>query len=102
MDMNTDIKFDDTKYNSGEIDRTTSAPSHNSTTIIKYITPRVISSNVSNNFQGSLNNVGWSNTNSNYPPIATTHGLATLIQTPRFSTLSSIHSIDGARIIDEV
>jgi chromosome segregation ATPase len=100
--MNTDIKFDDNKYNSNEFDRTTSAPSHNSTTIIKYITPRVIVPNVSNSFQGSLDGLPLSNINSNFPPTATTHGLASLIQMPRFSTISSIHSIDGERIIDEL
>jgi hypothetical protein len=100
--MNTDIKFDDTKYNSGGIDRTTSTPPHNSTTIIKYITPRVITSSVSNNLQGSFSSTGWSNVNANFPPTATTYGLASLVQTPRFSTISSIHSIDGERIIDEL
>ena len=100
--MSTDIKFDDTKYNSHEIDRTTSALSHNSATIIKYITPRVISPNVSNNFQGSLNNLSLSTVNSNFPPTASTHGLAALIHTPRFSTISSIHSINGERTIDEL
>jgi len=101
--MNTDIKFDDAKYNPDEFDRTTSAPSHNSTTIIKYITPRVIAPNVSNSFQGSSGSLGRSNVNTNFPTTTTTtHGLASLIQTPRFSTISSIHSINGERIIDEL
>jgi DNA-binding FrmR family transcriptional regulator len=101
MDTNTDIKFDETKYNSNEIDRRTSVTSHNSTTIIKYITPRVITPSVSTSFQGSLGGIGSSNVNSNYPPTATTHGLATLVHPARFSTIPSIHSIDGERIIDE-
>lgn len=99
--MNTDIKFDDTKYQSNEFDRTTTASSHNTTTIIKYISPRVITPNLSTSFQGSLNNLSTSNISLTYPSTTTTHGLASLNQTPRFSTISSIHSIDGERIIDE-
>ena len=37
-----------------------------------------------------------------FQPTTTTHGLASLVQTPRFSTISSIHSINGERIIDEL
>lgn len=99
--MNTDIKFDDTKYISNEFDRPTTTPSHNATTIIKYITPRVITPNLSNSFQGSLNNLSAPNIHSNFSSAITTHGFASLNQTPRFSTISSIHSIDGERIIDE-
>ena len=97
--MSTNIKFDETKYNSDDIDRTTLANPHNSNTIIKYIIPRVISSNTSGNLQGSL---GYPNVNTNYPARAPTHGLAALIQMPRYSTLSAIHSIDGERTIDEL
>ena len=101
MDMDTDIKFDETKYNSGEIDRRTSSAAHNANTVIKYITPRVITPSVSTSFQGTLGGIGSSNVTSNYSPTATAHGLATLVHPTRFSTLPSIHSIDGERIVDE-
>ena len=85
-----DVKSNEMKHHSSEI---ASESSQNSSTVIKYITPRVISSRVPTSYPGSLNSL-------NQSPIGTTHGLATL-NPNRFSTIPSIHSIDGERMIDE-
>ncbi|CAF2785426.1 unnamed protein product [Rotaria sp. Silwood2] len=99
--MDTSIKFDDSIYKSAEYYRNTSAPSHDSKTIIKYIAPRVIKANPTNNPQGLHRCIAWANVGSNFATTAVSHGLASLIQNSKYSTMSSIHSIDGKRIIDE-
>ncbi|CAF3384264.1 unnamed protein product [Rotaria sp. Silwood1] len=101
MDIDTSIKFDDSIYRSNAYNRNTTAPPHNSKTIIKYIAPRVIKTNSINNAQGLNRGVCWSNVASQFATVKITHGLASLAQNPKFSTMPSIHSIDGERIIDE-
>ncbi|CAF0720099.1 unnamed protein product [Rotaria sordida] len=99
--MDASIKFDDTIYRPKKCNRNTSAPPHNSKTIIKYIAPRVIKANPTNNAQGLHRGTGWLNVSSHFSSATSTHGLASLVQNPKFSTISKIHSIDGERIIDE-
>ncbi|CAF3308193.1 unnamed protein product [Rotaria socialis] len=101
MATNTKVKLVDTMYKPHEYDRITSAPPHDSKTIIKYIIPRVIKPSTSNDPQGALRKVGWPKNGSNYPVAAKTHGLASLVQNSTFSTISPLHSINGERIIDE-
>jgi chromosome segregation ATPase len=104
MAMNTEVKIDDNKYYSGKLDRTTSAPRHNPGTIIKYIAPRVISSNISGCIQGSPHGFAWCNIGSTFPTALTTTaslGLASLVEHSLYTTIPSIHSINGERIIDE-
>jgi hypothetical protein len=103
MAANSDVKFDGDKYDPNKFNRSTSAPAHKSSTIIKYIQPRVVGPNLSNSFQGVLRSTAWSNVSSNFQTTAKTasHGLATLVQSSTFSTLSPMHSIDGERSIDE-
>ncbi|CAF0978722.1 unnamed protein product [Rotaria magnacalcarata] len=101
MATNTKVKLVDTMYKSHEYDRITSAPPHDSKTIIKYIIPRVIKPSTSNDSQGALRKIGWPKNGSNYPVAAKTHGLASLVQNATFPTVSPLHSINGERIIDE-
>ena len=93
-------------YNSTELDRPTTATSFDSRTVIKYIAPRTLGINHANTFQGSLRNFALANVGSNLNPTGptattTSHGLASLVHTPTFSTISPMQSIDGDRAIDE-
>jgi chromosome segregation ATPase len=100
--MDTAARFDDMKYNYSKFDRTTWAAPHDSRTVIKYIAPRVIAPKTSNSFQGSSRGVAWSRVGLSLPPATPTDsGLATFVQSSTYSTISSLHSIDGERIIDE-
>jgi hypothetical protein len=103
MAMSADMKIDDSKFDLTQLDRPTTAPSYNSSTVIKYLAPRTLGLNLSNSFQGSLRNFNLSNTGSSFAtsPVTTSHGLVSLIQSSTFSNMSSIQSIDGDRVINE-
>ena len=97
MDGDIDVQSDETQDHSSETNRTISESSHSSATIIKYISPRINTPKLSRSFQSSLNNI-----DSNYhSPTVITHGLATVYPT-RYSTIPSIHTINGERMIDEL
>ena len=93
-------------YDSVELDRPTTATSFDARTVIKYIAPRTLGINHSNTFQGSLRNFALSSVGAdlNAPAATSTtisHGLASLVQAPNFSTTSRMQSINGDRAIDE-
>ena len=106
MAGNTVAQVTRNTYDSGELDRPTTATSFDSRTVIKYIAPRTLGINHANSFQGSLRNFALANVGSNLNPTGptattTSHGLASLVHTPTFSTISPMQSIDGDRAIDE-
>lgn len=106
MAVNTVAQATRNAYDSDELDRPTTATSFDSKTVIKYIAPRTLGINHSNTFQGSLRNFTLANVGSNLNPTGptattTSHGLASLVHTPTFSTISPMQSIDGERAIDE-
>jgi hypothetical protein len=80
-------------------------PSNDTRTVMKYIGPRTIGINHTNNFQGSLRNFALANLRSTANVTLTTatasHGLASLIPNQTFTSLSPMPSIDGQRVIDE-
>ncbi|CAF0866559.1 unnamed protein product [Adineta ricciae] len=79
--------------------RTKSTRSDDDASGIKYIRPRVIAPNA---FQGPFRGIAWSNVGTNHAVVTTNDlGLATLVQPPNFTTIPSLHSINGERIIDE-
>ncbi|CAF3349728.1 unnamed protein product [Rotaria sp. Silwood1] len=100
--MDRDNTIDSSTYNT-ELNRPTTAPPHQSTTVIKYMAPRTLALNLSNNFQGSLRSFALPNVDASLaaPTLTTAYGLVSLIQTPPSSTLSPIHNIDGEHIIHE-
>ncbi|CAF0866652.1 unnamed protein product [Adineta ricciae] len=99
MNTKTVAKFDDSKYQSDVYQRTKPTRSNEDASGIKYIRPRVIAPNA---FQGPLRGIAWSNVGTSHAVVTTAdHGLATLVQPPNFSTIPSLHSINGERIIDE-
>ena len=75
-----------------------------SQTSIKSIKPNVVGQNFSRNIQGSLIGLSWPFVASNFDGSArtTNFGLAAAVNPAQFTTISSIHSINGERIIDEV
>jgi chromosome segregation ATPase len=103
MAMSTVVNIDDSKYDSDELDRPTTAPPYNSTAVIKYMSTRTLGLNLSNSFQGSLRNFELSNSRPNFlpSPVTTSHGLASLVESSPLSRISSFDSIDGELMIDE-
>jgi len=87
------MRRDVSKYESQELDRPTTARSYKSTTVIKYIATRTLCPNLSNSFQGSLRNFDFIPS-----PLTTSHGLASLVENSR---LSSLDSINGELTIHE-
>src|SRR5579871_3359600 len=98
MAMNTDVTINGSKYDVE--DRPTTAPSYQSATVIKYMGSRA---NLSSSLPGSLRNFTLSKTGANFltSPTTTSHGLVSLVDTSSMTTMSSVQSIDGERIINE-
>ena len=96
---------DDNKYDLDESDGQTTTPSYKSTAVIKYMATRTlgINNNNSNSFQGSLRNFELSHSGSNFVPssITTSHGLASLVESPPLSRIPSFDSIDGELTVHE-
>lgn len=101
--MSRNTHLDHTTYDDEEFSRPTTAPAHQSTSIIKYTTPRPIGLNLSNNFHGSLRNFALSTVESNLiaPPVTTNYGLVSLVETSAVATISPLTSIDGDLIVHE-
>jgi hypothetical protein len=97
------MKLHDSKYELKELDRPTTAPPYESSTVIKYMGPRTLGVNLSNSVQGSLRNFATSNIGPGFgtSPVTTSLGLVSLVQSSTLSTISPLHSIDGDRVIDE-
>ncbi|CAF3699345.1 unnamed protein product [Rotaria sordida] len=100
MDRNT--KIDHHRFNS-ELNRPTTAPPHQPTTVIKYMTPRTIGLNLTNSFQGSLRNFTLPNIDSSLvaPTLTTNYGLVSFVQAPLSSAVAPIQNIDGEHIRHE-
>lgn len=103
MAMNIVVDIAERTYDSDELDRPTTAPPYKSTTVIKYMATRTLGLNLSNSFQGSLRNFELTSSVSNFQPspITTSHGLASLVESPPLSRMSSFDNIDGELTLDE-
>jgi DNA-binding FrmR family transcriptional regulator len=93
-----------TNYSLDEYERTAGASFSNQGAVVKYISSRVVGHNLSQHLPGGWFCFPWASLSPNVvvPASTTTVGLALTGHTPNFTTISSIHSINGERFIDEL
>lgn len=93
-----------TNYSLDEYERATTGSSSDQGNVIKYIGPRVVGHNLSTHLPNSWFCFPWASLSPNVvvPASITSVGLASSGHTPNFTTISSIHSINGERFIDEL